>query len=389
MTKRIFILGSTGSIGTSAIEVIEQLQILDGVDAWKVVGIAAGNNAALLAQQADALSVQATALVSGDSVHVAHSYNGINAAVELLKNHARKGDMVIASIVGFAGVVPVLTAIQMGCDIALANKEALVAAGQIVMREAQIAGVKILPVDSEHSAIFQCLSGKNVDSVRSIVLTASGGSLRDRTLDEINHATVEEVLSHPTWEMGAKVTVDSASLMNKALEIIEAHWLFAAQGNQIEAVIHRESLVHGLVEFIDGSMVAQLAPPNMKMPIQFALTYPHRSPAGQGGCNWETLSALHFEPVDPERFPAIGLAKDVIDRGGTAGAIMSAANEVAVEGFLKQSLPFGSIVRIVKKTLETVAVSSASSLEAVTAADREARTVAMELIASEAGKEFA
>ncbi|MBC8203315.1 MAG: 1-deoxy-D-xylulose-5-phosphate reductoisomerase [Planctomycetes bacterium] len=389
MTKRIFILGSTGSIGTSAIEVIEQLQILDGVDAWKVVGIAAGNNAALLAQQADALSVQATALVSGDSVHVAHSYNGINAAVELLKNHARKGDMVIASIVGFAGVVPVLTAIQMGCDIALANKEALVAAGQIVMREAQIAGVKILPVDSEHSAIFQCLSGKNVDSVRSIVLTASGGSLRDRTLDEINHATVEEVLSHPTWEMGAKVTVDSASLMNKALEIIEAHWLFAAQGNQIEAVIHRESLVHGLVEFIDGSMVAQLAPPNMKMPIQFALTYPHRSPAGQGGCNWETLSALHFEPIDPERFPAIGLAKDVIDRGGTAGAIMSAANEVAVEGFLKQSLPFGSIVRIVKKTLETVAVSSASSLEAVTAADREARTVAMELIASEAGKEFA
>ena len=389
MSKRIFILGSTGSIGTSAIEVIQHLQILDGKDAWQVVGLAAGNNANLLAQQAKALSVPAAALAGSDKVQVPHFYMGKNAAVELLKNHAQKGDMVIASIVGFAGVEPVLEALHMGCDIALANKEALVAAGQIVMLAAKTAGVKILPVDSEHSAIFQCLAGKSLENVRTIVLTASGGSLRDRTLDEINHATVEEVLSHPTWEMGPKVTVDSASLMNKTLEIIEAHWLFGASGEQIEAVVHRESLVHGLVEFIDGSMIAQLAPPDMKMPIQYALPYPSRSDAGQSGCNWETLASLHFEPIDPERFPAIGLAREVIERGGTAGAIMSAANEVAVEGFLKQSLSFGSIVRIVKKTLETISVSPASSLEAVSAADREARSVAMELIASYAGKEFA
>ena len=175
----------------------------------------------------------------------------------------------------------------------------------------------------------------------------------------------------------------------RALEIIEAHWLFGATSEQIEAVIHRESLVHGLVEFIDGSMVAQLAPPDMKMPIQYALTYPQRRVGAQEGCNWKMLSSLHFEPIDTERFPAIGLAREVIQRGGTAGAIFSAANEIAVQGFLNQSLPFGSIVRIVKKTLETIAVSPASSLEAVTAADTEARNVAQELIASYAGKEFA
>jgi 1-deoxy-D-xylulose-5-phosphate reductoisomerase len=389
VSKRIFILGSTGSIGTSAIEVIEHLQQLDGKDAWKVVGLAAHSQGGLLASQVEALSVNCAALVTGDKVDVPHFYTGEKAAVELLMNHARQGDTVVASVVGFAGVESVLAAIKMGCDIALANKEALVAAGQIVMEAAKIAGVNILPVDSEHSAIFQSLGGRRLESVRSIVLTASGGSLRDRTLDEINHATVEEVLSHPTWQMGPKVTVDSASLMNKALEIIEAHWLFGATSEQIEAVIHRESLVHGLVEFIDGSMVAQLAPPDMKMPIQYALTYPQRRVGAQEGCNWKMLSSLHFEPIDIERFPAIGLAREVIQRGGTAGAIFSAANEIAVQGFLNQSLPFGSIVRIVKKTLETIAVSPASSLEAVTAADTEARNVAQELIASYAGKEFA
>ncbi len=388
MNKRIFILGSTGSIGISAIEVIQHLQRVDGKDMWQIVGIAAGNNSTLLARQAESLSINSVALVSGEKIDVEHFYAGEQAAVELLRNHALNGDMVIASIVGFAGVEPVLTAIELGCDIALANKEALVAAGNIVMEAAKTAGVKILPVDSEHSAIFQCLAGKKLESVRSIVLTASGGSLRDRTLDEINHVSVEEVLSHPTWKMGPKVTVDSASLMNKALEIIEAHWLFAASSEKIQAVIHRESLVHGLVEFIDGSMVAQLAPPDMKMPIQYALTYPNLKDGGQKGCNWETLSALHFEPIDPIRYPAVVLAKEVIERGGTAGAIFSAANEVAVDEFLNQTLPFGSIVRIVKKTLETISVSPASSLEAVTAADSEARSVAMELIASHAGKEF-
>ena len=389
MSKRVFILGSTGSIGRSAVQVIGHLQEIDGKNEWEVVGLAAGNNVALLSQQAKALSVSAVASVTGDVNCADHVYVGKDAAVELLQHHAQKGDLVLAAIVGFAGVASVLAAIEIGCDIALANKEALVAAGQIVMKAAKDNGVTILPVDSEHSAIFQALAGRPLESVRSIVLTASGGSLRDKTQEEIEHATVDAVLSHPTWEMGPKVTVDSASLINKALEIVEAHWLFGAASEQIDAVIHRESLVHGLVEFRDGSIIAQLAPPDMKMPIQYALTYPHRSVGEDQRCNWQTLSSLHFEAIDQERFPAIALAKEVIKLGGTAGAIFSAANEVAVEGFLKQSLPFGSIVRIVKKTLASIEVSPALNLEAVIAADLEARSVANELIASYAGKEFA
>jgi len=385
MSQRIFILGSTGSIGCSAVETILHLRAKDGEGSWPVVGLAAGKNHALLHEQVVTLGVNSVSHCSSTSLGIANEYN---SAVQLIQEQAQPGDLVVAAIVGFAGIAPVLAAIECGCSIALANKESLVSGGQVVLDAVAKAGVTLVPVDSEHSAIFQCLAGKKLESVRSIVLTASGGSLRDRTLDEINHVSVEEVLSHPTWNMGPKVTVDSASLMNKALEIIEAHWLFAASSEKIQAVVHRESLVHGLVEFIDGSMVAQLAPPDMKMPIQYALTYPNLKDGGQKGCNWETLSALHFEPIDPIRYPAVVLAKEVIERGGTAGAIFSAANEVAVEEFLNQTLPFGSIVRIVKKTLETISVSPASSLEAVTAADSEARSVAMELIASHAGKEF-
>lgn len=389
MNKRIFILGSTGSIGTSAVEVIQHLQQLDGADAWQVVGLSAGTNSTLLAEQALLLSVSAVALAEGEIAAGAHQYVGEHASVEMLQQHAKAGDLVLAAIVGFAGVAPVLAAIEIGCDIALANKEALVAAGEIVMHAASKAGVRILPVDSEHAAIFQCLGGTNMEGVRSIVLTASGGSLRDLTQKEIATASVEKVLNHPTWNMGAKVTVDSASLMNKALEMIEAHWLFGASNEQIEAVVHRESLVHGLVEFNDGSMTAQLAPPDMKLPIQYALTWPKRREGNQRSCHWSTLSALHFEPIDLVRFPAILLAREVILTGGTSGAILSAANEIAVAGFLKQSLPFGSIVRIVRNTLEAIEVTSASTLAAVTAADQEARSVATELIAAFAEKELA
>jgi 1-deoxy-D-xylulose-5-phosphate reductoisomerase len=393
MNKRIFILGSTGSIGTNAVAVIQHLQQLDGKDAWQVVGLSAGSNSALLAEQARMLSVSAVALVEGDvKGEVAggtHEYTGEHASVAMLKQHARAGDLVLAAIVGFAGVKPVMAAIEIGCDIALANKETLVAAGEIVMDAAAQAGVRILPVDSEHAAIFQCLGGTSMEGVRSIVLTASGGSLRDHTQEEIATATVAEVLNHPTWKMGAKVTVDSASLMNKALEMIEAHWLFGASNDQIEAVIHRESLVHGLVEFNDGSMTAQLAPPDMKLPIQYALTWPARRDGDHRSCHWSTLSALHFEPIDEVRFPAISLGREVILAGGTAGAILSAANEIAVAGFLKHALPFGSIVRIVRQTLETIAVTSASSLDAVTAADQESRSVATELIAALTEKELA
>ena len=389
MNKRIFILGSTGSIGTNTVEVIQHLQKLDGKEAWQVVGLAAGSNNTLLTQQAALLSVDALALVSGDITSGKHIYTGDHCAVELLRNHAQKGDLVLAAIVGFSGVASVLAAIDLGCDVALANKEALVAAGSIVMDAIHANGVTLLPVDSEHAAIFQCLGGTSMKGVRSIVLTASGGSLRDYTKEQIEDVSREDVLSHPTWQMGEKVTVDSASLMNKALEMVEAHWLFGASNEQIETVIHRASLVHGLVEFDDGSMTAQLAPPDMKIPIQQALTWPHRRVSAVHSPHWSTLTSLDFEPIDPVRFPAIGLAREVIAAGGTSGAIFSAANEVAVEHFLQHSLPFGSIVRIVRKTLEAIAVSPASSLEAVTAADREARRIANETIATFAGKELA
>ncbi|MDP6693251.1 MAG: 1-deoxy-D-xylulose-5-phosphate reductoisomerase [Phycisphaerales bacterium] len=388
MSKRIFVLGSTGSIGKSSIEVIKHLQNLDSKDEWQVVGIAAGTNASLLADQANELEVTATAISQGEVPSVAHGYEGKDSAVELIRNHALPGDLVIAAIVGFAGVEPVLAAIEAGCDIALANKEALVAAGEVVISAAIQSGVRILPVDSEHSAIFQCLGGTSMKGVKRIVLTASGGSLRNSSIDEINRATVSDVLDHPTWQMGPKVTVDSASLMNKTLEIIEAHWLFGATSEQIEAVIHPQSIVHGIVEFDDGLMSAQLAPPDMKMPIQFAISWPERRDGGHKCCHWEALKSLNFEPLDRTRFPAVDLAWQVIAEGGTSGAILSAANEVAVEAFLEYSLPFRSIVGIVQRTLDLVQVVPASNMDAVKAADREARCVATESVAAIAGKKI-
>ncbi|MDP7009477.1 MAG: 1-deoxy-D-xylulose-5-phosphate reductoisomerase [Phycisphaerales bacterium] len=389
MSRRLFILGSTGSIGTNAVEVIRHLQQLDGVDSWEVVGLAAGRNAALLEAQAKLLSVSALALVTGAPPKATYSYRGPHAATELLQEHAKAGDLVLAAIVGFAGVAPVLKAIELGCDIALANKEALVAAGELVMQAAKQNDVRILPVDSEHSAIFQCLEGKPVERVRSIVLTASGGSLRDASREKIDTATVAEVLNHPTWQMGPKVTVDSATLMNKTLELVEAFWLFGVPLDTLHAVIHPQSLVHGLVEFVDGSLLAQLAPPDMKVPIQYALTWPQRRNNAAQTCLWTTLGEMNFAPIDEERFPSIKFAEEVIRTQGTAGAILSAANEVAVSAFLQQVLPLGSIERIVRNTLDAVHVTSAASLELVTAADQEARAVANGLVASFAGKEFA
>lgn len=388
MSRRLFILGSTGSIGTSALEVVKHLQRLDSVEAWQVVGLGAGTNVDLLTQQMENFDVSAVAIADGKAPHAEHQYTGASASVELIRNHAKSGDLVLASIVGFAGVAPVLAAIEMGCDIALANKEVLVAAGEMVMSAARRNGVRILPVDSEHSAIFQCLGGTSMKGVKTIVLTASGGPLRGVSIEDIENATPSEVLDHPTWEMGPKVTVDSASLMNKALEIIEAHWLFGASSEQIEAVIHPQSIVHGLVEFDDGSIAAQLAPPDMKIPIQLALTWPNRRTSDNPACQWATLNSLEFHPIDPVRFPAILLSKEVISTGGTSGAIINAANEVAVEGFLADSLPFGSIVRIVEKTLGAVQSFQASSLEAVCAADQEARSVAKQHVAALAGKKF-
>jgi 1-deoxy-D-xylulose-5-phosphate reductoisomerase len=379
MSKRVFIVGSTGSIGCSAIEVITHLRVRDGVDSWPVIGLTAGMNSQLLKKQAAALCVEAVSIHADVSIGTSFQYS---SAEELIRKHAKSGDLVIAAIVGFAGVAPVLAAIECGCDIALANKETLVAAGEIVMRAVKEAGVNLLPVDSEHSAIFQSLVGSPSKEVKKIVLTASGGSLRGMSQSEVACATVEQVLDHPTWNMGAKVTVDSASLMNKALELIEAHWLFDVGASQLDAIIHPQSIVHGMVEFCDGSVIAQLSPPDMRLPIQYALTWPERVTGITSAIDWATVKSLEFEQIDRTVFPAISLAYEVIERGGTSGAILNASNEVVVDAFLQDGLPFGAMVAIVKEVIGTLQIVDSPDLESVLVADKEARTMAKQLVTS-------
>ena len=380
MSRRVFILGSTGSIGCSTVEVIEHLRSIDGDGSWPVVGISAGSNCELLLQQATRLDVEAIAIANKAALEFKNIFSN---SEELLKAHAKPGDIVVAAIVGFAGVTPVLTAIECGCDIALANKETLVAAGEIIMKAVQEAGVRLLPVDSEHSAIYQALSEHPNAEIAKITLTASGGSLRNIKTEDLSNATVEQVLNHPTWSMGAKVTVDSASLMNKALELIEARWLFDVKDDRLEAVIHPQSIVHGMVQFVDGSVIAQMSPPDMKLPIQFALTYPRRVDGCSPKIDWANHPTLQFEAIDEIRHPAIQLAYDVIRLGGSAGAVFNAANEEVVESFLKHSLPFGAMVPIVAEVLGTITHSENVTLEAVVAKDTEARELTRKIISSQ------
>ena len=380
MSRRVFILGSTGSIGCSTVEVIEHLRSIDGDGSWPVVGISAGSNCELLLQQATRLDVEAIAITNKAALEFKNIFSN---SEELLKAHAKPGDIVVAAIVGFAGVAPVLTAIECGCDIALANKETLVAAGEIIMKAVQEAGVRLLPVDSEHSAIYQALSEHPNAEIAKITLTASGGSLRNIKTEDLSNATVEQVLNHPTWSMGAKVTVDSASLMNKALELIEACWLFDVKDDRLEAVIHPQSIVHGMVQFVDGSVIAQMSPPDMKLPIQFALTYPRRVDGCSPKIDWANYPTLQFEAIDEIRHPAIQLAYDVIRLGGTAGAVFNAANEEVVESFLEHSLPFGAMVPIVAEVLGTITHSENVTLEAVVAKDTEARELTRKIISSQ------
>jgi 1-deoxy-D-xylulose-5-phosphate reductoisomerase len=382
--RRLFILGATGSIGTSALDVVRDF-VRRGEHRFDVVGLASSRNGEALGACAKEFGVQAvavaqseTALALSPSVAV---YRGDNAACELLERHAQPGDLVLAAIVGAAGIEPVLTAIARGCDIALANKEALVAAGAIVMPAARDAAVRMLPVDSEHNALFQCLkSSTSMREVRKVVLTASGGPFRTKSREEMAHATVDDALAHPTWRMGPKVTIDSASLMNKALELIEAHWLFGLESARLEAIVHPQSIVHGFVEYLDGSVLAQLSPPDMRTPIQQALCDPERFDGPSRKLDFHALRSLDFAPVDTERFPAIALARRVIDAGGTAGATFNAANEVAVDAFLARRLGFLEIAEIVRETLDAEPVTAVTTLRDVRAADQRARNRAREII---------
>jgi 1-deoxy-D-xylulose-5-phosphate reductoisomerase len=387
--RRLILLGSTGSIGVNTLAVIDHLRSQNICD-FQVAGLAAGSNSKLLREQAHKFNVKHIALANGDEDGAGWSrtncYVGPDAALQLVNSVARPGDLLVGAMVGSAGVAATLAAIDRGCDIALANKETLVAAGELVMPRVRLKQANLLPIDSEHSAIFQCLrarpsidSGSAFDSetweqeVRRIVITGSGGPFRTWSRPRIASATVEEALNHPTWTMGPKITIDSASLMNKALEVIEAHWLFGLPADKIEVIIHPQSIIHSFVEYVDGSILAQLGPPDMRTPIQFALTWPHRLEGASRKLEWSELRRMDFEPVDHERFPALRLAYEVIKRGGTSGAILNAANEAAVAAFLARQIPFGRITELVSQSLTAIPTTSVRDLGDVLEADRRAR----------------
>jgi len=292
-------------------------------------------------------------------------------------------DVVLAAVVGAAGLPAVLAAVRAGKTLALANKESLVVAGSLLVPEARRRRVPILPVDSEHSAIFQAMQCGRLGEVRRVILTASGGPFRNTSADQIERATLEDALKHPTWRMGTKVTIDSATMFNKALELIEACWLFDLPPEKIEVVIHPESVVHSMVEFVDGSVIAQLSPPDMRTPIQYALTYPERRNGRAKVLNIGEKFTLHFEPPDPGRFPALRVAYDVARTGGTAGAVLNAANEAAVAAFAAGQIPFGQISRLVELTIDRhrERLERNPSLSDLLDADRWARTSVGELIA--------
>ncbi len=375
--KRVVLLGSTGSIGENAVRVVQALP-----DRFEVVGLSTRANGARLLQQARELGVgrvavtelsAAAALAAHEGLHVHEGPAGLTELVA-----ATQPDLVLCAVVGAAGLPPVLEAVQAGVPVALATKEVLVMAGHLVTAAAARTGARLLPVDSEHSAVFQCLAGRGQDAagLRRVILTASGGPFRDRPDLDLARVTVDEALAHPTWAMGPKVTIDSATMMNKGLELIEAHWLFGIGFDKLDVLVHPQSLVHGLVELRDGSVLAHLAPADMRHPIQFAMTYPERCDGGLGTLDLAAAGRLEFGAVDHARFPCLGLACEAGRRGGTLPAVLNAANEVAVERFLAGSLRFTEIAAVVEEALAAHDSVERPDLDAVWEADRWARETA-------------
>ena len=389
--RRLIVLGSTGSIGTQTLDVVAHLNTLadrgESSVRFRVVGLATGRNAPALFEQAVRFHVPDVALAEDSAEHAARPgirvRRGGGAAEQLIREV--ECDIVLAAMVGSAGLPATLAAVSLGRDVALANKETLVAAGALVVPAAEHSGSRLLPVDSEHSGLWQCLPAfcpatacppmRCSAEIARVVLTASGGPFRTWSRQDTHGATPEQALKHPTWTMGPKVTIDSASLTNKALEVIEAHWLFGLPGDKIDVLIHPQSIVHAIVEFADGSLIAQLGASDMRTPIQYALTYPSRPDGRSRKLDLAAMSRLDFSPPDREQFPALNAAYDVIERAGTSGAIFNAANEAAVEAFLSgsPSIPFGRISELSRAALREVGVSRLRNLEDALEADREAR----------------
>ena len=374
--KTISILGSTGSIGRQSLEVIAAL-------GFSVGALTAHSSVDLMEQQARQFQPRLVAMIdpaaatelklrlADTNIKVLSGMEGVIEAATL-----PEADTVITAVVGVAGLVPTLAAIDAGKRIALANKETLVCAGELVMQRAKEKGVEIIPVDSEHSALFQSLEGNDRKEVKRLILTASGGPFFGKTRAELESVTRAQALKHPNWAMGAKITIDSATLMNKGLEFIEAMRLYDVPPEQISVVVHRESIIHSLVEYCDGSVLAQLGAPDMRLPIQYALTWPERVPGPANTLDLLTCGPLHFAPPDLETFPCLALAIQAAKTGGTAPAVMNGANEVAVARFLKDEIGFYDIPRLVENALSRVPVVSAPTLEDILAADTEGRKIA-------------
>jgi len=383
--KRIAILGSTGSIGRQTLEVISSRDDLEAC------ALAAGRNWRLLAAQARRFRPQVVALAeesAGEELakelpRRTRLLTGPAAMTELVGE--TRPDVLLSGVVGTAGLAPTMAAIECGSRLAIANKETLVMAGAIVMPAARRAGVEVLPVDSEHSAIFQCLKAGRREEVRRVVITASGGALRDWGAEEMNAATIDDALRHPTWEMGRKITIDCATLLNKALEVVEAHWLFDLPGERIDVVLHPQSIVHSYVEFRDGSVIAQMGPPDMSLPIAYALSHPARPPRQVAPLDLGALGELTFRPCRGRFARAVRLGHEAVAKGGLAGAVLNSANEAAVEAFLAGRISFTQIVPLVEEILNLCPQSDEITTEALVRADAWAKAQVSERTGLPAG----
>jgi 1-deoxy-D-xylulose-5-phosphate reductoisomerase len=380
--KKLTILGSTGSIGVSTLEIVAAHR-----DRFEVVALTGGNNLELLKKQIEEFTPQVAAVISEESACKLRSMVR-GAKTEILSGipgmiaaaTASDATMVVAAIVGAAGLVPTVAAIRAGKDVALANKETLVTAGHLIMEMVKEQGVRLYPVDSEHSAVFQSLQGHRSEDVKRIVLTASGGPFFQYPLRKLAEVSIDDALNHPNWSMGRKITIDSATMMNKGLEVIEAKWLFHVPVEKISVVIHPQSIVHSLVEYVDGCVMAQLGVPDMKAPIAYALTHPERVPTGVRGLDLAEVGSLTFFEPDVERFPALKLAYRAVGDGESMPAVMNAANEVVVDAFLSGSIRFPDIARIIEMTMDAHQVHALTSIEEVLHADRWGRMKAKELL---------